>query len=73
MVNLNNGARFETYALAGDNEGEICVNGAGARLVENGDILIIMSYVLVAEENLASHRPKVAILDENNRVSQLIV
>ncbi|WP_423802579.1 aspartate 1-decarboxylase [Neobacillus sp. SAB-20_R2A] len=72
VVNLNNGARFETYVLAGEKEGEICLNGAAARLVEKDDIVIIMSYVMVAEENLASHQPKIAILDENNRISQLI-
>lgn len=72
VVNLNNGARFETYVLSGEKEGEICLNGAAARLAEVDDLVIIMSYVLVAEESLASHQPKVAILDEKNRISQLI-
>lgn len=73
IVNNNNGARLETYIIPGEREsGVVCLNGAAARLVQPGDIVIIISYVLVPEEKAASHQPKVAIMDENNRIKELI-
>ncbi|MBO8177458.1 aspartate 1-decarboxylase [Aeribacillus pallidus] len=73
IVNNNNGARFETYIIPGERgSGVICLNGAAARLVQEGDIVIIISYALVPEEKVSSHRPKVAIMDENNRIKELI-
>ncbi|MFX8903130.1 aspartate 1-decarboxylase, partial [Acinetobacter baumannii] len=53
--------------------GVFCLNGAAARLVQKDDIIIVISYVLVPEEKLASHRPKIAIMDEHNRIKELIV
>jgi aspartate 1-decarboxylase len=73
IVNNNNGARFETYIIPGKRgSGVICVNGAAARLVQEGDVVIIISYVLVAEDRLSSHKPKVAIMSENNEIKELI-
>lgn len=73
IVNNNNGARLETYIIAGERgSGVVCLNGAAARLVQPGDIVIIISYMLVAEENVRQHQPKIAIMDENNRINQLI-
>ncbi|MBV7507110.1 aspartate 1-decarboxylase [Bacillus sp. sid0103] len=73
IVNNNNGARLETYIIPGERgSGVICLNGAAARLVQKGDIVIIISYAVVAEEKLAAHKPKVAIMDENNRIKELI-
>jgi aspartate 1-decarboxylase len=73
IVNNNNGERFETYIIPGERgAGTICLNGAAARLVQPGDTVIIISYALVAEEKLADHYPKVAIMDERNRVKQLV-
>jgi aspartate 1-decarboxylase len=73
IVNNNNGARFETYIIPGERgSGVICVNGAAARLVQKGDVVIIISYVLVADEKIHSHKPKVAIMDENNQIKDLI-
>lgn len=73
IVNNNNGARFETYIIPGERgSGTICVNGAASRLVQPGDIVIIISYALVAEEKLAEHYPKVAIMGEGNRIKDLI-
>lgn len=73
IVNNNNGARLETYIIAGERgSGVVCLNGAAARLVQPGDIVIIISYMLVAEENVRQHQPKIAIMDENNRIDQLI-
>ncbi|MFE8702208.1 aspartate 1-decarboxylase [Cytobacillus sp. FJAT-54145] len=73
IVNNNNGARFETYIIPGQRgSGVICVNGAAARLVQEGDVVIIISYALVGEEKLPSHQPKVAIMNENNQIVELL-
>ncbi|MFP5113376.1 aspartate 1-decarboxylase [Bacillaceae bacterium C204] len=73
IVNNNNGARLETYIIPGERgSGVICLNGAAARLVQKGDIVIIISYALIADEKVASHQPKVAIMDEDNRIKELI-
>ncbi|MDN7225791.1 aspartate 1-decarboxylase [Planococcus liqunii] len=73
VVNNNNGARFETYIIAGERgSGVICVNGAAARLVQKGDIVIILTYGYVMDENARDHKPTVAIMDENNRVREII-
>ncbi|AKS38648.1 aspartate decarboxylase [Anoxybacillus gonensis] len=74
IVNNNNGARFETYIIPGERgSGVFCLNGAAARLVQKDDVIIVISYVLVPEEKVASHRPKIAIMDEHNRIKELIV
>ncbi|MGK7378236.1 aspartate 1-decarboxylase [Planococcus sp. 1R117A] len=73
VVNNNNGARFETYIIAGERgSGVICVNGAAARLVQKGDIVIILTYGYVMDENARGHKPTVAIMDENNKVREII-
>ncbi len=73
IVNNNNGARLETYIIPGKRgSGVICLNGAAARLVQVGDTVIIISYALVLEENIKNHKPKVAIMDENNRIKDLL-
>ena len=74
VVNNNNGARFETYIIPGERgSGVFCLNGAAARLVQKGDVIIVISYAFVPEDKIAQHRPKIAIMDENNRIQQLIV
>jgi aspartate 1-decarboxylase len=73
IVNNNNGARLETYIIPGERgSGIICLNGAAARLVQKGDVVIIISYVMIPEEKVSLHRPKVAIMDEHNRIKELI-
>jgi aspartate 1-decarboxylase len=73
IVNNNNGARFETYIIPGKRgSGVVCLNGAAARLVQVGDVVIIISYALVPEEKLLSHKPKVAIMNEFNQITELI-
>lgn len=68
VLDINNGARFTTYAIAGEaGSGEICVNGAAARLVQKGDLVIICTYVLLEEEKAKSFQPKVILLDEKNK------
>lgn len=73
IVNNNNGARLETYIIPGKRgSGVICLNGAAARLVQVGDTVIIISYALVSDEKVKTHIPKVAIMDENNRIKDLL-
>ena len=74
VVNNNNGARFETYVIPGERgSGVFCLNGAAARLVQKDDIIIVISYALIPQEKIVEHRPKVAIMDENNKIKDLIV
>ena len=69
VVNINNGARFETYVIAGEaGEGEICLNGAAARLAQPGDKVIVISYAQYSEVELAEHRPVFIFVDEHNRL-----
>lgn len=73
IVNNNNGARLETYTIAGERgSGEICLNGAAARLVQPGDVVIIMSYVLLSEPEITAHRPKVVLVDGQNKIRDVI-
>ncbi|MBP3220437.1 MAG: aspartate 1-decarboxylase [Neisseriaceae bacterium] len=73
IVNNNNGARLETYAIAGKaGSGEICLNGAAARLVQPGDTVIIMSFVLLDKNEIANHKPKVVLVDKHNKITQII-
>jgi aspartate 1-decarboxylase len=73
IVNNNNGARFETYIIPGERgSGVVCLNGAAARLVQEGDVVIIISYALVAEDQVPSHKPKVAIMNEENEIVELL-
>jgi len=69
VLDLNNGARFETYAIEGEHgSGVICINGAAARLVSVGDKIIILSYKVVAEEEAKSNQPKLVYVDERNAI-----
>ena len=73
IVNNNNGARLETYTISGKRgSGVICLNGAAARLVQKGDIVIIMSYVMLSEAAAAAHRPKVVLVDEANKIREVL-
>ncbi|SDJ67856.1 aspartate 1-decarboxylase [Sediminibacillus albus] len=73
IVNNNNGERLETYVIPGESgSGVICLNGAAARLVQKNDIVIIVSYAMMSEEELAVYSPKVAIMNEENKIVQLI-
>lgn len=68
IVNNNNGARLETYTIPGPRgSGVICLNGAAARLVHPGDIVIIISYAMMSEEEARTNKPKIAVLDAANK------
>lgn len=73
IVNNNNGERFETYTIPGERgSGVVCLNGAAARLVQKGDIVIIMSYVMLSEPEISAHEPKVVLVDEHNRIRDIL-
>lgn len=66
VSNLNNGERFETYVIPG-NQGEVCLNGPTARKGAPGDRVIIFSYAYLADSELTGFKPKIIRLDERNR------
>lgn len=66
VLDINNGTRLETYAIEGG-PGEICINGAAARLISEGDLVIILSYRLVPEEEASIYPPKMVYVDSENR------
>ena len=69
IVDVTNGARLETYVIAGERgSGVIGINGAAARLVHSGDLVIIISYCQVADAEARSLRPKVVFVDTDNRI-----
>jgi aspartate 1-decarboxylase len=73
IVNNNNGARLETYIIPGPRgSGVFCLNGAAARMVHIGDTIIVISYGLMTNEEAKSYKPKVAIMDTNNKVIQTV-
>jgi aspartate 1-decarboxylase len=64
---------LETYVIPGPRGSRtICLNGAAARLVQPGDRVIIISYALMSEEEIARHQPKIAIMGENNEIQTVI-
>jgi aspartate 1-decarboxylase len=72
VVNVANGARFETYAMRGeDGGGAVVVNGAAARLVQAGDSVIIFSYASYVEEELETFQPTFIFVDGQNRIVPL--
>ena len=71
VVNLNNGARLETYLIEGQ-PGEVCLNGPAARLGLTGDLIIIIAYALAEPEEAASFKPKVVLLTDHNKIKQIL-
>jgi aspartate 1-decarboxylase len=70
VVNNNNGARLETYAIPGPRgSGIICLNGAAARLVQTGDKVIIMTYAMLEDRQAKTFKPKVVFLEADNKIA----
>ncbi|MHB1777686.1 MAG: aspartate 1-decarboxylase [Acidimicrobiales bacterium] len=67
VLDIDNGARFETYAIVGS-AGEVCLNGAAARLVSPGDRVILITYADYSPEELGHYAPRVVHVDRRNRV-----
>jgi len=68
ILNLNNGQRFTTYAIEGEN-GQISLNGAAARRAQKGDIIIILTYSQMPDEEAQNYTPTVVYVDEMNRIT----
>ena len=72
IVDVENGSRFETYTIAGEeNSGMICLNGAAARMVQVGDHIILMAYADMTPEEAKTHKPKVVFVDDDNKIKQI--
>lgn len=72
IVDIDNGERFETYAICGERgSGMICLNGAAARKVAVGDKVIIMSYASMTPEELIKNPPRVVFVDDQNQISRI--
>ena len=72
IVDVENGNRFETYTIAGENgSGMICLNGAAARQVAVGDHVIIMCYAQLSEQEAKQHKPYVVFTDEDNHIASI--
>ncbi len=71
VLNINNRARFTTYVIEGSKgSGEICLNGAAARLAKKGDLIIILSYSQVKDSEAASFMPRLVYVDSKNNTMQ---
>jgi aspartate 1-decarboxylase len=69
VVNINTGQRFSTYAIKGKRgSGEICLNGGAARLGEVGDLVIIITYAHLSEDEISAFEATVLLMDENNKI-----
>lgn len=72
IVDNNNGSRLETYVIEGEpDSGVICLNGAAARMVQPGDVCIIIAYCWIEQEKALDFKPKVVFCDENNKIVEL--
>ena len=72
VVDIDNGARLETYVIpATGPTGDICLNGAAARLISKGDKVIIISYCMLSADEIAEFRPKLVFVDEKNAIRQV--
>jgi len=70
VADINNGTRHETYVIEGERgSGVICINGAAARLVNQGDLIIVLAFVYLPSDEAAKHKSKVVLVDEKNRVT----
>jgi aspartate 1-decarboxylase len=69
--NVTRGSRLVTYAMAGEpGSGVICVNGAGAHLVQPGDVVIVASFVQLKDKPARKYKPKIVLVDEKNRIQR---
>jgi aspartate 1-decarboxylase len=72
VVDVTNGTRLVTYVIEGETgSGVIGINGAAARLIQSGDLVIVISYSVLADEEAMSYKPKVVFVDEHNHIVSL--
>ncbi|MEW6424375.1 MAG: aspartate 1-decarboxylase [Bacillota bacterium] len=73
VVNVNNGARLETYVIQGERgSGMVCLNGAAARLVQPGDVVIIIAYALLTPEEAGAFQPTIVLVDSQNHITEIM-
>ena len=73
VFNINNGARFSTYIIKGEpGTGMVGINGAAARLAQVGDKIIIINYGMMDDAEIATHKPRIVVLGENNKIDNII-
>ena len=73
ILDITNGNRLTTYVIEGEKgSGVVGINGAAAHLIQAGDLVIICSYAQVNEEELLTHKPKIALVDSQNKVKELL-
>ena len=71
VSDMTDGARFETYVMAGERgSGVICINGAAARLVNEGDEVIVMAFAYIDAGETADLKPRIALVDKSNRLTE---
>lgn len=70
VLNINNGARFTTYAIEGEASGKICLNGAAARLAARGDVIMVLSYRYVEDDEAHNFTPKLVYVDAKNAITE---
>ncbi len=70
IYNCNNGARFSTYVIHGKPQ-EICLNGAAARMVCKGDVVIIAAFIGVKDNEVREHKPSLVFVDEHNKIKTI--
>ncbi len=72
VLNVNNGARFTTYAIEGEaGKGDICLNGAAARLATPGDLVIIITYTTISEEEARHYTPTIVHVNTKNEITKV--
>ncbi|MGR6837160.1 aspartate 1-decarboxylase [Syntrophomonas erecta] len=72
VVNNNNGERFETYVIEGQRGSKtICLNGAAARKVHKGDVVIILTYTILNDEESQTHQPKLVYVNDKNEIQKV--
>lgn len=72
IVNNNNGERFETYVIEGERgSGTICLNGAAARLVQRGDVVIILTYTILNDKECPGYQPKLVYVNNHNKIEKI--
>jgi aspartate 1-decarboxylase len=72
VLDIDNGARLQTYVIEGDRgSGVVCLNGAAARLIDKGDLVIILTYDQLTEAEAREHRPTLVYVDQANRITRV--
>ena len=72
IANLNNGSRIESYAIPGESgSGVVCMNGGAAKHAHKGDLVVIMTFAVLTDEEVERHEPRVVYVDKQNRILSL--